>query len=90
MPKPWLSVVIPVFNNLEYTRQCVTSLFAVKEQTPFEIIVVDDASTDGTAEYLRQLGGAVRVVTNAENCGFCQKLQCRGESGARRVSGFPE
>ncbi len=79
---PVVSVIIPVFNNVEYTRQCITSLFAVKEQTAFEIVVVDDGSSDGTAEYLRQLTGAVTAVTNAVNSGFAKS--CNGGAKAAR------
>lgn len=66
------SVIIPVFNNLNYTRQCITSLFTVKEPVSFEVIVVDNGSSDGTAEYLRQLPPPVRVVSLRENLGFAK------------------
>ena len=41
-----VSIVIPVFNQLEYTHACLASLQAVEEQPRFEVIVVDDCSTD--------------------------------------------
>jgi len=43
-----VSIIIPVFNQLEYTHACLASLQVVEEQTRFEVIVVDDCSTDGT------------------------------------------
>ncbi|SHK88777.1 glycosyltransferase family 2 protein [Hymenobacter psychrotolerans] len=46
-----LCIVIPVFNRLAYTRACLDSLRAQTEQS-FRVIVVDDGSTDGTAEAL--------------------------------------
>jgi SAM-dependent methyltransferase len=48
------SIVIITHNQLEYTRQCVDS---IRERTdePYELIFVDNASTDGTVEYLRAL-----------------------------------
>jgi GT2 family glycosyltransferase len=62
-----LSVIIPVFNHLDTTVECLHNL---KEHTPgsYEVIVVDNGSTDGTAKYLARAG--VRVLTNKENMGF--------------------
>lgn len=53
--KPFASIVIPVFNQLEYTKKCIDSLLKDSERAPVEIIVVDNASTDGTREWLDQL-----------------------------------
>ena len=61
------SVIIPVFNRWELTKACLESL---KRHTvlPFEIIVVDNGSTDKTP---RRLGHtSARVITNQENLGF--------------------
>jgi GT2 family glycosyltransferase/Flp pilus assembly protein TadD len=70
---PDVSIVIPVFNKLEFTRQCLSSLFERTGQTPsFEVIVVDNASSDGTAEYLASLGKQVRVIRNDVNRGFAR------------------
>ena len=45
-----VSIIIPVFNQLEYTHACLASLQTVEEQTRFEVIIVDDCSADRTAE----------------------------------------
>ncbi|HEY3296755.1 MAG TPA: methyltransferase domain-containing protein [bacterium] len=71
-PVPEVSVIIPVFNNLNYTRQCITSLFTVKEAVPFEVVVVDNGSTDDTAQYLAELPSIVRTVSCGENLGFAK------------------
>ena len=81
--RPEVSIVIPVFNNLSYTRPCITSLFTVKEPVDFEVIVVENGSTDGTAEYLKQLPPAVRVVSPGENLGFAKGCNM----GAREARG---
>lgn len=62
------SIVILTFNQLEYTRQCVDSVLQHTRE-PFELIFVDNASSDGTLDYLRTIEGA-RVVANDENLGF--------------------
>ena len=66
------SIIISVCNRGELTRDCVTALAALDGLPDYELIVVDNGSTDGTAEFLAQLGGDVRSVTNAENLGFAK------------------
>jgi GT2 family glycosyltransferase len=60
-----VTIVIPVFNQLHYTRQCLVSLNAAGYPDTM-IIVVNNASTDGTAEFLATRPG-LRVINNAEN-----------------------
>jgi GT2 family glycosyltransferase len=49
------SIIIPVFNQLDYTKKCIDSILADPQRPPLELILVDNCSTDGTAEYLKQL-----------------------------------
>lgn len=51
---PALSVVIPTYTRRESLRRCLDSLTAQLEPPPFEVIVVDDGSRDGTPEMLAQ------------------------------------
>jgi len=64
-----VSIIIPVFNHLEYTHACLASLQAVQEQPRFEVVVVDDCSTDNTAEAIAQIPGVV-YLRNGSNSGF--------------------
>ncbi|MGA9342711.1 MAG: glycosyltransferase [Rhodanobacteraceae bacterium] len=66
---PQVSIVVPVFNQIAYTTACLRSLAANAGDVTFEVIVVDDASTDGTARRLAAVAG-VRVLRNVENLGF--------------------
>ena len=68
---PVISVVIPVFNKSNYTFNCLRSIRDVLADSDLnvEIIVVNDHSTDDTAEILAQVKG-VRVLTNPKNLGF--------------------
>lgn len=71
-----VSIVMPVFNKVELTRQCIEALY---KNTPagasFEVIVVDNASTDGTREYLeqaRRIYETLKVIRNEQNRGFAR------------------
>lgn len=71
-PVALTSIIVLVLNQLDHTRQCVDSLFA-DNSAPFELIMVDNGSTDGTGAYLQELQRkhpGVRVITNRSNRGF--------------------
>ncbi len=67
------SIVVPCFNQLEFTQLCVQALFRHSRRT-WELIVIDNGSTDDTAVYLAGVRDAasvpVTVVKNAQNRGF--------------------
>jgi GT2 family glycosyltransferase len=67
--EPEMSVVIVSWNGLQYLDACLTAV-AAQEAVSAETILVDNASTDGTAEYVRRTYPSVRIVTLAENRGF--------------------
>lgn len=76
------SIIIPVWNKLELTVQCLTALAAVTTESSYEVIVVDNHSTDGTAEYLSSLSGDVQIIRNQENLGFAKACN-QGAKAAR-------
>ena len=61
---PLTSVVIPVFNGERFLRAAVQSVLD-QQYSPLEIIVVDDGSTDGTANMARSLPETVRYLYQA-------------------------
>lgn len=75
------SLVILTHNQLEYTRRCLDSVRRFTDE-PHELIVVDNASSDGTVEYLRSLPD-VRLIANADNRGF----PAAANQGIRAASG---
>lgn len=77
------SIIIPVFNKLELTRQCLTHLAKVTHGCSYEVIVVDNASTDGTGPFLSSLEGDIHFVTNDSNLGFAKACN----QGARVAKG---
>lgn len=62
------SIIVLTHNQVEYTRLCLDSIRA-RTASPHELIVVDNASTDGTLDYLKSLSD-VQVISNRENRGF--------------------
>ena len=64
------SIVIPVFNRVDLTTQCLRSLIANSSGVAYQVIIVDNGSTDGTAELCARLGGNAVVIRNEENQGF--------------------
>ncbi len=67
--QPLVSVVIPTFNRLPFLKEAIASVSA-QSYTNFELIVIDDASTDGTASWLKSQDEAkLRFEVLAENRG---------------------
>src|SRR5262249_15682570 len=84
-PEPWFveappvgdelaSILVPCHNQVEYTRQCLESVLR-HTRPPYELVLVDNGSTDGTSAYFEEvrsrLGPArVAVIRNETNLGF--------------------
>jgi GT2 family glycosyltransferase len=79
--QPRVSIVIPVYNQWAYTAACLRSLAEAECRSSFEVIVVDDQSSDETAEQLREVEGLIRI-RNDENLGFIDSCN-RGAEAAR-------
>jgi glycosyltransferase involved in cell wall biosynthesis len=68
------SIIILTCNQIEYTRKCLDSIF-MHTQGPFELIIVDNGSTDGTVEYLesevlkKHSDLSIKIIKNNENKG---------------------
>jgi GT2 family glycosyltransferase/glycosyltransferase involved in cell wall biosynthesis/SAM-dependent methyltransferase len=70
---PRVSVIVVTYNNLDLTRACLDSIDEHSDYDPLEVIVVDNASTDGTREFLSEWVTAIpnrRLILNDENRGF--------------------
>jgi len=67
--KPEVSVVIPAHNKVEATYYALSALLLAHNTTRFEVILVDDGSTDETTE-IEELVSGIRVVRNAEPMRF--------------------
>ncbi len=76
-----VSVIIPVFNQLQFTQSSLASIQDNQADQSLEVIVVDDSSTDGTEETLPRIPGLV-YLRNEENVGFVASCN-RGAAKAR-------
>lgn len=67
--KTKVSIIILTWNGIDYTKMCLKSLKENTNYENYEIVVVDNGSSDGTIEYLRQMDG-ITLIENSENLGF--------------------
>lgn len=63
------TVVIPNYNGIKYIEACLESLFT-GTNTDFEVIMVDNASKDGSLELVKKRFPQVTLIENEENAGF--------------------
>lgn len=76
---PSLSVIVVTYNSVEVVPECLSAL----DTSVLEVIVVDNASTDGTADVVEARFPEVRVIRNTENGGFAEGVHL----GASHASG---
>lgn len=82
--QPVVSIIVVSYNTREMTLACIASVFAQARGVPFEIIVVDNASTDGSAAAIAELGAQLRFLPLSANIGFARAnnlaaLEARGD-----------
>jgi N-acetylglucosaminyl-diphospho-decaprenol L-rhamnosyltransferase len=72
MSKLDLSIVIVNWNTCDLLAQCLQSIYDTTSGLDFEVIVVDNASVDGSAEMVRREFSRARLIQNTENVGFAR------------------
>ncbi|MBL8738548.1 MAG: glycosyltransferase [Planctomycetes bacterium] len=72
LPRPKVGVVVVSWNGMALTRRCVASVLQDPLADDVDLVIVDNASTDGTAAWLDEIATdpRVRVIRNADNRGF--------------------
>lgn len=79
---PSTSIIILNHNGREHVQNCLESIRSFTD-VPYDLIVIDNGSTDGSVEYLREADfGGMTLVENAENLG-CPPARAQGMSLAR-------
>src|ERR1035441_7651064 len=71
MPEPTVCISIVTFNSSRYIRRCLTAVMAQK-CIRATIVVVDNASADGTGAILKEFGSRIQVIWNPSNVGFAE------------------
>jgi GT2 family glycosyltransferase len=69
--KPLISICIANYNGMEIIDECIRSVLEQQGDISTEILVHDDASTDGSLAHIRANYPAVVLIESAENVGFC-------------------
>ncbi|KEF41546.1 MAG: glycosyltransferase [Cyanobium sp. CACIAM 14] len=80
--EPLVSIVIPVHNQYAVTLRCLAAIAYAPTRVPFEIVVVDDGSSDGSAEALAADAPGVRLIRHGFARGYNQAC-CSGAASAR-------
>ncbi|MGH7836625.1 MAG: glycosyltransferase family 2 protein, partial [Candidatus Binataceae bacterium] len=78
---PRVSVIVPVFNGAATVGEAIASVLA-QSYRDFELIVVDDGSTDATADVLARYAGAIKLITRANG-----GISAARNSGMRAATG---
>lgn len=80
MSRPILSIVILSYNTKDPLKNCIDSLWKVKDEVDFDLIVVDNASNDGSAEIVKNDYSWVKLIQNKKNFGYSA-----GNNSARKL-----
>ncbi|PIP05972.1 MAG: glycosyl transferase, partial [Syntrophobacterales bacterium CG23_combo_of_CG06-09_8_20_14_all_48_27] len=65
-----ISIVIVNWNTKDLLQNCLASIYKTVRGITYEIIVIDNGSSDGSVEMLREKFPGVKVIENRENRGF--------------------
>jgi GT2 family glycosyltransferase len=72
--RPEISIAIVSYNTREYLQRCLATLAQAGTARAYEVIVVDNDSTDGSPEVLRAEHPEVRLIANRENVGYSRAV----------------
>jgi GT2 family glycosyltransferase/glycosyltransferase involved in cell wall biosynthesis/tetratricopeptide (TPR) repeat protein len=77
--EPVVDVIIPVYKNYAVTKLCIESALSSRNQTPINLIVIDDRGPEPElSQYLKHMAdrGKFELIVNPENKGFVQSVNC--------------
>lgn len=67
-----VSIIILSYNTKNLLRDCLSSIFSITKNIPFEVILLDNASSDGSPEMVKKEFGQVVLIEQQENVGFAK------------------
>src|SRR5260370_16392203 len=79
-----ISIIVVNWNSADYTKQCVSSIRAFTHDSEYEILVVDNASSDDSVEVLQSLPG-IRLIRSPENLAFPPANNLGAQQSSGRV-----
>ena len=65
-----ISIIIVNYNTCDLTLQCLQSVYEKTVDVGFEVIVVDNASSDNSVEMIKKMFPQVKIIESVENLGF--------------------
>jgi len=72
---PQISFIVPCYNYARYLPDCLNSIFSQEGDFDFEVVVIDDASTDNTSEVIRSYNDPrIRVISHPVNLGHAKTI----------------
>jgi len=69
-----VSFIIPNWNHKKMLSDCIASIYATNDSIPKDVIVVDNASTDGSAEYTKKMYPDTQWIQNKTNLGYAKAV----------------
>ena len=79
---PTVSIIIPVYNHFKHTYNCLKSISHLTDNASYEVIVIDDFSTDDTPKLIKRISG-IRFKRQKQNGGFIESCN----TGAKLANG---
>ena len=83
---PEISVILPTFNEKENILSLISAIEKALEDRPYEILVVDDQSPDGTANIVQEAALTfVRVIMRTQEPGYAKSIDCGIENAKGKI-----
>ena len=75
MKHPTISIIIPVYNQAKWVQRCIRSLLNQNfKRDKYEIIIIDDASTDNSLSMLKKFDNEIILIKHKNNLGLPSAL----------------
>lgn len=79
-----VSVIVVSYNTIDLTLDCIRSVFDQTHDISFEVLVIDNCSSDGSSAAIRNKFPAARLIESEENVGFAQANNIAAEKSSAK------